>query len=168
MTTLPGTMHFTVRPLQTGDESALSCFYAGLSERSRYFYKPFQDTSPEAFRGVIQKAVEGNDLSLVALDPAGNIFAHFFIGDVGRDVPHLGIGISDNYHNNGLGRVFLTHLIALARHTLKKQALGLTVMKENVRAVNLYSKLGFRVVKEATFRSENDSYEMRLDLKPAG
>ncbi len=165
MVMLPGMMHFTLRPLRTGDETALSRFYAGLSEQSRYFYEPFKDASAEAFRAVIQRAVDGTDLSLIALDPEGNIFAHFFIGAVAQEAPHLGIGLSDRYQNAGLGRVFLTHLIALARHVLKKQAIGLTVMKENVRAFSLYGKLGFRVVGEESFRGENDSYQMRLEIK---
>ncbi len=165
MTMPPGTMHFTLRPLRAGDETALSRFYAGLSEPSRYVYEPFKDTSAEAFRAVVARAVDGTDLSLIALDPEGNIFAHFFIGAVAHETPHLGIGLSDRYQNSGLGRVFLTHLISMARHVLKKQAIGLTVMKENGRAYNLYSKLGFRVVGEVSFRSENDSYEMRLEIK---
>jgi len=160
-------IHFTVRPLQLGDETALCRFYAGLSAQSRHYYEPFKDISEEAFRAVVQKAVEGTDLSLIALEPEGNIFAHFFIGNVTQDVPHLGIGMLDRCQNSGLGRVFLTHLIALARHSLNKQAIGLTVMKENARAFTLYSKLGFRVVGETSFRSENDSYEMRLELKSA-
>jgi RimJ/RimL family protein N-acetyltransferase len=50
---------------------------------------------------------------------------------------------------------------------LGKRAIGLTVVKENERALRLYAKCGFRVVREVTFRAEHDSFEMILDFPSA-
>jgi len=108
----------------------------------------------------------GEDLGLIALDPSRRVIAHIFYWHISRDVPHLGIGIRDEYQNLGLAATLFAYIFALDRHALKKQAVGLTLVKENARALHLYRKFGFRIVGDATFRQPNDSYEMRLDFAP--
>ena len=165
-TTLRGNVpvDIRVRALREGDETILATFYATLSERSRYYFEPCSDTSVEAMREVVRRAVEKEDLSLVALNES-RAFAHIFYQNIAQPVPHLGIGLSDAYQDFGLGSVLLSHLISLGRFVLGKKAIGLTVMKENRRAIHLYEKLGFHIVAEVTFRIDNDSYEMRLDFR---
>lgn len=155
-------LEFTVRPLRAGDAPALAAFYAALSPASRYFFEPYADTSVEAMEGVVRRAVSGEDLSLAVLTLEDGIVAHLFYRDVGVDVPHLGIGLLDAYQDRGLGATLLVHLIGLGRHVLYKKTIGLTVMKENRRALHLYEKYGFRVVRDVTFRTEHDSLELWL------
>lgn len=161
-----GYQDFAVRRLQTGDEIRLSRFYHSLSERSRSFFEPFKDTSVEAMREVIRRSLEGVDLHFVAEGPDDDFFAHFFFMDIARECPHLGIGIRDEYQELGLGSVFFAYLLSIGRHVLKKSEIGLTVVKNNVRALRLYRKMGFQTVRDCTFRSENDSYEMVKLLGP--
>ena len=110
------------------------------------------------------RAVQGVDLSLVATDDQGRVFAHIFYQNVAAEVPHLGIGMLDAYHGLGLGSSLFAYLVSLGRHRLGKRSIGLTVMKENTRAHHVYEKFGFRVVRDVTFRTKDDSYEMRLDF----
>jgi len=77
----------------------------------------------------------------------------------------VGLGIRDQYHNLGFGGVFFAYLVAFGRRQLRKEAIGLTVHKQNVRACHLYEKHGFRIVGEATCHQDNDSWEMRLDFR---
>jgi len=161
-----GYQDFAVRRVQSGDEVGLARFYHSLSERSRFFFEPYKDVSPEAMREVVGRSLDGIDLHFVAEGPNDEFFAHFFFMDIARERPHLGIGIRDEYQELGLGSVFFAYLVSLGKHVLKKREIGLTVVKENVRAVRLYRKMGFQVTKDCTFRSENDSYEMVKPLTP--
>lgn len=161
MCTPNGYLDFRVRPLRTGDEEPLARFYASLSERSRFFFQPYQDTSSTALRKVVERAIAGVDLSLAVQDPEGEILGHIFYQDVAKEVPHLGIGLRDAYQDKGLGGALLGYLVGLGQHVLGKSAVGLTVVKENQRAFHLYKKHGFRVVREdVSFRLTHDSYEM--------
>lgn len=58
----------------------------------------------------------------------------------------------------------LHFLIAVGRRKLRKNAIGLSVMKTNTRAVRVYEKCGFRIRGQCTFRSMNDSYVMELEF----
>lgn len=160
-------LDFQIRRIQPGDAEALSRFYSELSERSRFLFEPYTDISAEAMNAVVERSERGLDSSFAAVHDGG-ILAHFFLMGVGDEVPHVGLGIAEAYQGLGLGGVFLAYLLSVARFGLQKEAVGLTVMKENVRAVHLYSRHGFRVVREnVSFRGLHDSYEMRKDFPHA-
>jgi ribosomal protein S18 acetylase RimI-like enzyme len=158
----PGLLDLRIRTLRRGDEERLARFYASLSERSQHLFQPYSDTGLGTMREVVRSALEGRDLSLVALDPEGEVIAHLFYREIPEPIPHLGIGVRDDCQGQGLGTALLAHLIALGRSVLRKDAVGLTVMKENRRAVRLYRRFGFEVAGECSFRSENDSHVMHL------
>jgi ribosomal protein S18 acetylase RimI-like enzyme len=162
---LPGLTDLWIRTLRQGDAQRLLRFYRSLSERSRHFFQPFSRTDQATMEQVVEAALEGRDLSLVALEPGDEVIAHLFFRDVSRRIPHLGIGVRDDYQGHGLGTALLAHLVALGRSALGKEAIGLTVMKENERAVRLYRQLGFEVVGECSFRSESDSHVMHLHFR---
>jgi len=161
----PEITNINVRTARIEDAERLSAFYASLSDRSRYFFEPYQDTSIENLRNVITRGLDGIDIHFLALDPAQTVFAHAFFMDIAKEIPHLGIGLREEYQNVGMGGVLLMYLIAVGRYVLKKRAIGLTVNKENVRAVHLYTKMGFQIVRDdITMRAPGDSYEMHRPL----
>ncbi len=155
---------FRIRALRKVDAAALAAFYDSLSPQSRHFFEPYTDTSERALAEVIRRSETGIDCAYGAFLPDGTLMAHFFLMGVAEELPHLGLGLRDAYQGHGLGGVFLSMLMATARHTLRKKALGLTVMKENRAAVALYQRHGFRVIRDVAFRGSADSHEMRLDL----
>jgi len=163
-----GYLDFSIRRLQPGDETRLSEFYHALSASTRCFFEPYRDISVEAMRAVVDRTAQCVDLGMIAIEPSGNVFAHFFFGNIAEAIPHLGIGIRDDYQNRGLGSVFFAYLLSLAKYVLHKKEIGLTVVKENRRAVHLYQKHGFTVVRDVTFRTPEDSYEMRLSFDQCG
>jgi RimJ/RimL family protein N-acetyltransferase len=162
---LPGFGSLTIRPVQEGDGEALSRFYRNLSVRSQYFFRPYRDPSPEAMEHVVRQSLEGREDGYVCLDREGEVIGHVFYGDLSREIPHLGIGLADERQNSGLGRVLMQFLIAVGRRKLGKKAIGLSVMKTNTRAIQVYENCGFRICGECTFRSPNDSYVMQLDFE---
>ncbi|MEZ6136559.1 MAG: GNAT family N-acetyltransferase [Pirellulaceae bacterium] len=61
----------------------------------------------------------------------------------GFDRPSLGIAVSPEHRNRGLGRMFILFLHSIAR-SRGSQEIRLTVSKDNCRAVQLYESLGYR------------------------
>lgn len=161
----PGLMDFAIRRVREGDERALAEFYGSLSEASTRFFEPYRDKSVAGMAEVVRRAVAGEDLSLIVQDASGRVLGHIFFMNVGHEVPHLGIGLRDDCQNCGLGSALFVYLIGLGRHVLKKRTIGLTVMKENRRALHVYRKYGFQVVRDVTFRTPDDSHELWLTFE---
>ena len=85
--------------------------------------------------------------SLVAVVPAPpgeRIVGYSWINGIGGpDIPMLGIGIVDEYHNAGLGSKLLRTMIEDARR-LGLERVKLGVWADNLRAVHVYKSVGFR------------------------
>lgn len=156
-----------LRPLAAGDAPALSRFYQSLSGTTTHFFEPFRDKSIAAMQTVANRSANGEDIAFIVVEPQGGVIAHAWFGPVGAEAPHLGIGIADAWQERGLGKRLLALLIDAARTRAGRRAIGLTVMKTNARALHLYRKLGFLECRSVTFRSPDDSFEMRLDLTSA-
>lgn len=59
------------------------------------------------------------------------------------DADVMNIVVKKNYRNNGVGSLLLENLIALCNE-LNLQSLSLEVNEENLPAINLYKKFGFK------------------------
>ena len=132
-----------VRRLRADDGSALQAFNAGLSERSRYFFLPHSYTDSSVARRV-ERAEQGLDLCYVVL-AGGRIVGYFFLWNCRERVPLLGIGVTDDYQGQGLGRQMMEILIADAREA-DRDGIELTTRLDNDRAFSLYQKCGFRYI----------------------
>ena len=55
----------------------------------------------------------------------------------------MNIVVKKNYRNNGVGTLLLENLISLCNE-LNLQSLSLEVNEENLPAINLYKKFGFK------------------------
>lgn len=81
----------------------------------------------------------------------------------GTPLPRLGIGLYRDARGQGVAPQLMSALLEAARqHSAKRVALG--VHKANVRAVSLYRRFGFEVVKEISQQAPLDSLEMELQL----
>ena len=102
----------------------------------------------EAIARQVERAVSGEDLACVA-EHGGAIVAFFFLWNIRRPVPTLGIVIGDAWQDQGLGRQMLRLLLDEAR-SLGRAAVELTTMVHNDRAFHLYQRVGFRYVGRTT------------------
>lgn len=57
----------------------------------------------------------------------------------------LGIVISQNYFNNGIGSILMKNLIDWCKNNKITTKISLSVRKDNLKAVALYKKFGFRI-----------------------
>lgn len=130
----------TVRRLQSGDEAALSRFYAELSPASRGMFMAHA-LDNDTLAKVTARSEAGDDLVLGLFD-GQRMVGYFFLWYYRERVPLLGIGMLDEYQGRGLGRQMMELLIAAAREN-GNEGIELTTQQENDRAFALYRKVGF-------------------------
>jgi len=149
-----------LRPMTSEDLQALLTFYSALPASVTERFEPFgrRVTEPILQRFLIDTD-KGMHLSYGLFDLAGSILGHAFIWNIDSELPVFGIGIAGGMQGQGWGRRMAGRVLEEAdARGVKKVAL--TVVKTNARAWTLYESLGFRRTGEATFRSENDSFQM--------
>jgi len=156
-----------VRRLQQGDGPALQEFNEGLSETSRSLFLPHAYSDDRVAR-VIERSEQNLDLIYIGL-VGERVICYFFLWNFNDRSPILGIGITDDYQDQGLGRKLMTILIEDAR-AADMDGIELTTSLLNARAFALYQKMGFEYmgdVKNITGDgSEVTERAMFLALKP--
>lgn len=156
-----------IRTLQSSDGPRLQRFNAGLGDRSRRLFLPHAYDDATIAR-VIERAETGVDLIYIALAEDA-VVGYFFLWDVRDAVPVLGIGITDGYQDQGIGRQFMQILIEDARNR-DRDGIDLTTMQTNDRAFAVYEKCGFRYIEDVDNIDGNGNVIrerwMFLPLKP--
>ena len=136
----------TLRGVLAADADRFVEYFGGLSERSRYFFAPFafdrasaesvtrDPDSPEWYRIV----------ATIERDAGEAIVGYAWLqGLGGPDVPMLGIGLVDAWHERGIGRLLLRALLDVGRG-MGLKAIRLGVNDDNPRAIHVYESVGFR------------------------
>lgn len=111
-------------------------------------------------------------ISFIAVDGYDNVvgFCYIMLKRKKNDkhlVGSLGIAVKDNYQGKGIGSLLLeTVLKAICDYDIKRITLG--VVKDNVRAIKLYKKFGFKIYGvdriEYWYNRKLIYYKMVLDL----
>ena len=136
----------TVRPVQAGDEPLLVAFgREGLSAESRgkfECYKWMSDELVAELTAAIKLSLEKRDLHLVALDADQSVVGYIFLWAASGAIPELGLAIADQWQGRGLGPALLKLVEQMGRK-MGRQALELTTMQENQRALGVYKRAGW-------------------------
>lgn len=156
-----------LRLISVADTSALSDFYASLPRETWRFYCPPRLTHEDAVRRAAE-AEAPTVVCLVAQEPwSGAIvgYAWYRWRDEGEQpsgsglpgdsrLPSgtaqssiFGICLREAYRGAGLGQALIARLLEIAR-AVGPPVMALTVQLANPRAVALYQKMGFRIVRE--------------------
>ncbi len=138
----------TIRPLVPEDAEALAVFYAGVPREDLRFYFPHPLDREHAL-AVAADADNPLRVTLVLALPDGRIggYAWYRWGEPEAERSGFGICIARACQNAGAGRLLMTHLLALAK-TIGPPVMCLTVQLANARAVALYQKMGFQIVRQ--------------------
>ena len=138
-----------LRSAQVSDGDGFLGFTRGLSARSRDFMHGWANIveDPHA-QALAAKTDSAGHYALVAVAPAppeGQIVGYCWVDGLrGPDMPMLGIGIVDEYHEVGLGKVLLRAMIAhLGGLGVPRVKLG--VWTDNARARHVYESVGFHL-----------------------
>ncbi len=132
-----------IRAGRADDGDRFLRFFDGLSAQSRDFMHGWtQACSPEFAGQLAARATAADHRAIVAV-AEGQIVGYCWIDGLHvNDMPMLGIGIIDAYHEAGLGRVLLRLMVEWAGELGAKQV-RLGVFTDNARGIHVYRKVGF-------------------------
>ncbi len=148
-----------IRPLTLADARALQDFYDSLTEAVTYFFQPWPEATAAILTQHLADAQAGRNVVLGLVAAEEIIEGHGFMWNVDTDEPVLGIGLRERAQGLGWGRALMQALLTEA-DARNLPEVHLTVLKDNLRARNLYESVGFVVEEEVTFRATNDSLKM--------
>jgi len=136
------------REVRGTDAELFLGFFEGLSAQSRDFMHGWSSRcNPEQAQAIVAQADSDSYYGLVVVtpEPTGErIVGYSWITGIGgAEMPMLGIGIVDAYHEVGLGSKLLRTMIEDARQMgLERVKLG--VWADNPRAIHVYESVGFQ------------------------
>jgi RimJ/RimL family protein N-acetyltransferase len=143
-------MQFHIRAVLSNDIQLVVDFYTSLSENTWFFYHPFP-RDVEYLTQLVQKLPERTDtkhfMSSFFQDNKEVMIGTVFFWNWTRKIPWLGIGVSDEYQGQGVGKQMMNFAVDLAsRHD--KGGILLTTHQQNYRARQLYEQFGFEIIGE--------------------
>lgn len=133
-----------LRQLQEKDAPALLAFYNGLSPATIRTFRPLRD---KTILPVCQEIVQANRVDSGHRVDIGawhgeTLVGWGFLEQLDSDQPQLGLGVTDAFQGQGLGRALLDQLLGAARRSAIATVF-LIVVNDNQRAINLYKRSGF-------------------------
>lgn len=144
-----------IRPLAETDGEALAKFYADIPAADVVFYCPHPLTREHALKNAAQ-AASPTEVVLVLEPPGGGIGGYaWYRWTVGDVASGFGICIARQFQGAGAGQQLMSRLLEVAR-TVGPPVMSLTVQKKNPKGVELYTKMGFRVIREQLRASDNE------------
>lgn len=138
----------TLRLLSPKDGGALAEFYKGVPLEDIRFYCPHRLDREQALANAA-KAHSPMEVVLVVETMSREIggYAWYRWREEKSDLSTFGICVSRAWQGRGVGEVLMTRLLEIARE-VGPPTMSLTVQLANERAVRLYRKMGFIVVRE--------------------
>ncbi len=115
---------------------------------------PFNETTTivDIIKGPITRLAEGKEFIMVLRDSKGKIVGYAFLRKhpTQRNTYGFGIGLHKDYRGKGLGGRLMHKLFDTAREELGVERIELSVNAENIPAVKLYEKFGFKKLRTKT------------------
>lgn len=136
------------RRVRCSDTERFLGFFDGLSAQSRDFMHGWSARCDRNHAESITGEADSDDYyALAAVESTSlqeRIVGYSWINGIkGPDIPMLGIGVVDEYHNVGLGSTLLRFMLDDARR-LGLERVKLGVWADNPRALHVYESVGFR------------------------
>jgi len=145
--TLKNGAQSVIRFLSVDDGEALAAFYAGVPGEALRFYFPHALDREHALQNAA-RADSPLEVVLV-LDTGEGIggYAWYRWEEDGAEKSCFGICIAPRYQEVGAGTALMTRLLEIAK-SVGPPVMCLTVQLANVRALKLYTRMGFRPIRE--------------------
>ena len=136
-----------IRPLAKTDGAGLAKFYAGIPAEDVLFYCPHPLTQEYAFKNAAQ-AASPTEVVLV-LETSGDSISGYawYRWTEGACASGFGICIARPLQGAGAGKQLMSRLQEIAL-TVGPPVMSLTVQRKNPKGVELYIKMGFRIIRE--------------------
>lgn len=162
-----------LRPEHFNDTEMLWDMFSTLSKESlRFLVHQFTKERIENWTKYIDYEKSLPILALIQEEDRerviGSASLHFHSLEAVKHKAELGITVHDDYQNRGLGKQMIEHLLEIA-HLKGLKKIYLRVDTENIRAIHVYEKCGFKI--EAKLEKEDfvngqfrDDYQMAIFL----
>ena len=146
--TLKNGCRIALRFLTAEDAEAFGDFYASIERAAYRFYCPYPLTRERA-RTNTAAALAPTIIGLVAVNDAQHIVGYAsFQWETPENAPSVfGICLHKDYRGFGLGETFMARIAEIAKE-VGPPVMSLTVQQANPRAVALYRKMGFQIIRE--------------------
>lgn len=146
--TLKNNVRVRVRPLRTDDGDALAEMYSAITWGEFRFFCPYPLGRATALKHASQ-ADGAEQMTVVAEGPDHRIGGYAWVRRSPVDAPQgtFGICVRGQYQGIGTGAALMARLFEITKADGMK-TIDLTVQLGNPRAVALYKKMGFKVVRE--------------------
>lgn len=157
-----------IRLLAETDGDALAAFYAGIPAADELFYCPHPLTREYACKNAAE-AASPTKVVLVLETPGGVIGGYaWYRWTAGAPTSGFGICIARAFQGAGAGKQLMARLLEIAR-TVGPLVMSLTVQKKNPKGIELYAKMGFRIIREQLRASDGEPeyYMERQASEPA-
>ncbi len=157
---LKNNIKVVVRPLGPEDGPALGDFYEAVPKEDFHYYCPHPLTREKA----MEKAGHSQQPNLVCLViemDQGEIGGYAWYRWKSPEAERSGFGmcIRRNFQNLGVGKALLGHILEIAARR-GPAIITLTVQKSNPRAVALYKKMGFQIVRDQVRNDREPEFYM--------
>jgi len=168
--TLRNGVQVTIRPFAREDGPALADFYEAIPPEDRHWYAPHPLTREKAMALAAGAGGPGSRLVCVVLETAdkqiaGEAWFRWKKADSARST--FGICIRPDLQGAGAGRALMQRLLDIGAES-GPPLMSLTVQKSNPRAVALYTKMGFEIVREQVRSDGEPEYYMERRMRGAG
>lgn len=146
--TLKNSISVTLRPLLPQDGEAMAEFYAAIPLHNIRFYGPYPLDRENALANA-EKATSPDEVVLVMESPDSRIAGYAWYRWEGEEAADsvFGICIRPEFQECGAGGLLMTRLLEIAK-SIGPPVMTLTVQLANVRALALYTRMGFIKVRE--------------------
>lgn len=141
--------------MKEGDEKVLLKFSNMMGDQSRKLFSPYHwgtEKQLSEYLVAITRAKKKEDASFIVTDNQNNPIALLYLWGISKkfisnnksmNIPTLGICVADKYQNKGIGKAGVKFLQKVGV-SLKADAIELTTVKNNDKAINLYLSCGFK------------------------
>lgn len=144
--------HFTIREARPEDADAVLAYMHQIISDHRsgvlFTVREFTRTVEEQRQLIHEYHDFQNSAMFIAETEDGVIAVSGWRGgnrDVNRHVVNMGITVSADWRNRGVGSAVMQHGIAWAKHNPTVRRLELEVFGNNLHAIYIYEKFGFEV-----------------------
>ncbi|WP_312813411.1 GNAT family N-acetyltransferase [Sedimentibacter sp.] len=142
-------MKIEIRDRRIEDVNEFCEFLYRLDNEAEYMLveKGERNIDAEVISGNIEAVIDNGDTCYIAKDEKNIVGYAIAVREKFIRTKHVAtivIGIFEDYCGKGIGSLLFQNIIDWATENNVKR-LELTVIKENVRAVNLYKKYGFNI-----------------------
>jgi ribosomal protein S18 acetylase RimI-like enzyme len=151
----------TLRPLRPDDALALQRFYNQTSPQVRTWFNPLGwNASLQDCQDVCDAVARGERHDLV-LDTGRDIVGWAFLSHLDQPLAYLGIGLTDAYCSQGLGKLLMQDLVDYAR-AHEYEGIELIFVQTNARARALYERFGFQITEPFTSADGREFFKAKL------